>query len=204
MAVSRVGRPRGFDQEAALRHAVDIFWEQGYAATSLDALLAAMGIARSSFYATFGSKHAVLLAALELYTAELFARMQAAAAARADDPRAALRAVMEIAACSARPAIGCLFANTVSELAPADAQVRRLSISYLGKVRRLLTRLLVQLAGEGARTDCTGTSTALMAMASGAVTLRKAGQSEAQVAQVLQLADLLVDQLAPRQAQAGA
>src|SRR6185436_15117478 len=64
---SRRGRPLGFDPEEALAQAMDVFWDKGYAATSLDDLTAAMAINRPSLYAVFGDKHALYQKALAAY-----------------------------------------------------------------------------------------------------------------------------------------
>ena len=37
------GRPKEFDREEALAKAVEVFWERGFHATSVDDLLARMG-----------------------------------------------------------------------------------------------------------------------------------------------------------------
>lgn len=63
------GRPRTFDRDAALRKAVEVFWERGYEGTSLKDLSEAMGIASASIYACFGSKEALFREAMALYTA---------------------------------------------------------------------------------------------------------------------------------------
>src|SRR5882724_11328854 len=62
-----MARPREFEIDAALDHAVDMFWNKGYEATSLDDLCAATGLSRSSFYATFGSKRDLLLRTVDRY-----------------------------------------------------------------------------------------------------------------------------------------
>ena len=59
------GRPRSFDPAEALEKARAVFWNQGYAAASLDDLAAATGLNRPSLYAAFGDKHALYMAALE-------------------------------------------------------------------------------------------------------------------------------------------
>jgi AcrR family transcriptional regulator len=61
------GRPRAFDEEAALGDAMRVFWAEGYEATTIPMLTEAMGISAQSLYAAFGSKEALYRKALEIY-----------------------------------------------------------------------------------------------------------------------------------------
>ena len=61
------GRPKTFDETEALTAAMNYFWEHGYDNTSLDNLLIAMNIKKSSFYATFKSKEEIFSRALVAY-----------------------------------------------------------------------------------------------------------------------------------------
>ena len=62
-----MARPKGFDPAVALDRAAAVFWENGYAATSVQDLVDRMGINRFSLYDTFGDKRALYLAALDHY-----------------------------------------------------------------------------------------------------------------------------------------
>ena len=62
-----IGRPRGFDRDAALEAAMFLFWRKGFAATSMNDLCDAMGVSSPSLYAAFGSKEALYLEAVEHY-----------------------------------------------------------------------------------------------------------------------------------------
>lgn len=72
--VKAPGRPRGFDVEQALDQAMHCFWKQGYAATSLDDLQAAMNISRPSLYNAFGDKRGLFLRCLEHYSQKIAAK----------------------------------------------------------------------------------------------------------------------------------
>lgn len=61
------GRPREFDVDAALDHAIEVFWRQGYQGTSLTDLTDAMGINRPSLYGAFGSKEGIFKLAVDRY-----------------------------------------------------------------------------------------------------------------------------------------
>src|SRR5258705_11306701 len=65
-----MARPKEFDQEKALRKAIRLFSQQGFAATSTDDLLRVMNIGRQSMYDTFGDKHRLYVEALERYQRE--------------------------------------------------------------------------------------------------------------------------------------
>jgi AcrR family transcriptional regulator len=65
--MAAIGRPRGFDRDAALEAAMLLFWRKGFAATSMSDLCDAMGISSPSLYAAFGSKEALYLEAVEYY-----------------------------------------------------------------------------------------------------------------------------------------
>jgi len=71
------GRPKTFDENEALTAAMHYFWEHGYDNTSLDNLLIAMGIKKSSFYAAFKSKEEVFSRCLALYRDDLYKQVKA-------------------------------------------------------------------------------------------------------------------------------
>ena len=62
-----MARTKEFDRGEVLERAMRLFWSQGYAATTTDDLLVAMGISRQSLYDTFGDKQALYFEALRLY-----------------------------------------------------------------------------------------------------------------------------------------
>ncbi|ACO29688.1 TPA: TetR/AcrR family transcriptional regulator [Bacillus cereus] len=63
-----MARLREFDEEKALDAAMQLFWEKGYAATSLSDLTAKMEIQKPSLYSAFGDKESLFEAALRRYT----------------------------------------------------------------------------------------------------------------------------------------
>ena len=62
-----MGRPRAFDMDQALDQALHVFWEKGYAGTSITELTEAMGINPPSLYAAFGNKEKLFKKALDRY-----------------------------------------------------------------------------------------------------------------------------------------
>lgn len=60
-----MARPREFDETMVLDAAAAVFRRHGYAATSIEQLVAATGVHRGSLYATFGSKRGLFLRALD-------------------------------------------------------------------------------------------------------------------------------------------
>ncbi len=70
MSEKKRGRPRAFDAKVTLQKAREVFWDRGFAGTSLDTLSAATQLNRPSLYGAFGDKEDLYLDALEGYRAE--------------------------------------------------------------------------------------------------------------------------------------
>jgi TetR/AcrR family transcriptional repressor of nem operon len=126
-----MARSKEFDPEKALRQSIELFWKQGYARTSLDDLMKAMGIARQSLYDTFGDKRRLYIRALELY------RDDTLAATRAHFPasrpiRESFRAHLTAIAQESRTRLqrGCLLLSASLELEPQDKEIAELLLDY--------------------------------------------------------------------------
>ena len=176
------GRPRGFAPADALQSALEMFWQRGFEATSLDDLTSAMKLSRSSFYACFGSKKAVFMAAIEAYADESFAAIEAAARL-APAPIEAVQAVLASIADAKGGLRGCFFANAVTELAPHDPLLASYCQGHIQRVLTLVAGLLIE-AGFDPRLAETRAGAAL-ALAMGTVTLRKAGIAAAPIEALL-------------------
>ncbi len=66
-----MGRPKTYDRDAALRRAMNLFWDKGFEGSRLSELVAVAGINRFSLYQEFGGKEGLFEAALELYMQDM-------------------------------------------------------------------------------------------------------------------------------------
>jgi TetR/AcrR family transcriptional repressor of nem operon len=183
-----MGRPREFVPADALREALEVFWEKGYQATSLDDLTAAMHLSRSSFYACFGSKHAVMMAAVALYADELFARLEVMASSMPANE--AIHAVLAAIAGVDAGRRGCFFVNSVTELAPHDAALAAFGQHHVARTGALVVGLLERAGLTPALAQTR--AAALLALVLGTITLRKAGLPAPDLLAILSQAHLLL------------
>lgn len=118
-------RPKEFDVDLALQRALEVFWQKGYEATSMQDLVDAMGIQRASLYGTFGDKRSLYLRALDSYQAKAFEEMRERLET-ATSPRDALVDLLLGAAgiaCSRSGRKGCFCVNASVELGAEDRDI---------------------------------------------------------------------------------
>ena len=123
------GRPRGFDRDAALRRAMTVFWQRGYAGASVEALAGAMRINKPSLYAAFGCKEELFREALELYGVVEGAPVQRAldeAPTARHGVQGALRVNANLYTARGKPR-GCMIGLSALQCPPEDARVRRVA-----------------------------------------------------------------------------
>lgn len=140
-----MARPKAFDPDRAADQAMEAFWEHGYFATSVNDLLAEMGLNRGSLYGTFKDKKTLFLAALEKYAQQADGRL--AALLEKPSAREAIESLLhEVAkrALGEQGRRGCLACKAAMELAPHDrdiqAWVRRFHESRVEMVAQTIKR----------------------------------------------------------------
>lgn len=121
-----MARTKGFDLDEAVDKALEVFWAHGYAGTTPQQLVDALGIGRGSLYNAFTSKHALYERALRRYyereTVRLIEVLDGPGPAR-DRLRTALNLVVAAAIEDRR---GCLITNAAVESADSDEIVHHL------------------------------------------------------------------------------
>ncbi|MGW5644487.1 TetR/AcrR family transcriptional regulator [Saccharopolyspora sp. NPDC003752] len=145
-----MGRTKEFDPDVALGKAMELFWRQGYEATSMQDLVDCLGLGRGSIYGAFGGKRELYLKALERYvedTRQAFVAHLSASGRAIDAVCGLVRLYVEISVEDAEVK-GCFMTNTAVEL-PADEQVGRRVESGLAVMETALTTALMRARAEG-------------------------------------------------------
>lgn len=113
------GRKRAFDKTEALDTAMRVFWQNGFAGTSISDLTEALSINKPSLYAAFGNKEQLFEAALEHYISDYVKSVMERLTDPPDAPlrsrlRSYLLGLSELACGNSTPA-GCFFVNSCCE-----------------------------------------------------------------------------------------
>ncbi|MFI6090957.1 TetR/AcrR family transcriptional regulator [Streptomyces sp. NPDC051218] len=147
-----MGRPKQFDPDAAVERAMDVFWRKGYAATTPQDLVDALGIGKGSLYNTFGSKRALFERALRRYrdsqAAALIEMIEEPGPVK-ERVREALWLLVEMDLADPDRR-GCMAVNTAAELAGTDEVAADLVRHMLDRTEEAFSVLVEkgQRAGE--------------------------------------------------------
>jgi len=154
-------RHKEFDPDTAVDDAMDLFWQRGYEATSVQDLVERTGVGRRSMYDTFGDKHSLYLRALDRYIAAVEAGYERKTAA-APDGLSAIRAAFDLLLESpADDYRGCLVVNSSTELGPSDDEVAQRLSRHQDVSREMLATQIRRGKRDGSVTDRIDTETAI-------------------------------------------
>jgi AcrR family transcriptional regulator len=126
---------RQFDEAAVMETALDLFWSQGLAATSMPDLARATGVQRGSLYNAYGDREAIFLRAFDLYATRFLEA--AKTSLQGGDAGQMLSRFFETAIANmtkGSPPRGCLTTKTATDGSVASDRVRQ-------KLRELLDTL---------------------------------------------------------------
>ena len=179
-----------------------LFWEKGFAGTSMSDLLAHAGVNSGSFYHFFESKEGLLRAVLETYIDALRPMVVDPAFAQSADPVARIFAILAgyrdrilSTNCSYGCPLGRLALEIDPENRPAHDLIARNFRGWIGAVRECVDNLRDFLPGD---TDPDALSTYVLAVMEGGVMLSRSYGSvepfDCAVAQLREHFQLLLSQ----------
>jgi len=130
-----------FDEQEKIEKAMNVFWEKGYNATSMQDLVDAMQINRSSLYNTIGDKHQLFIKCISNYTDTAICEAKQKVAKETSALQALINTIRDKASWIVDCEKGCLGMKTIFEIAPEDAEVRKI----LSKTNALFTQFLAEI-----------------------------------------------------------
>lgn len=137
-----------YDRDDLIDRARDLFWERGWAGTSLKDLEACLEMKPGSFYAAFGSKDALFALTMKKYTADGVERLEALVSAHG--PVETLqRYPFLVIDNSAAPAKACMLSKTLLELQAHSHPLADEANGHLVTMSALFERLFTQAQNEG-------------------------------------------------------
>ena len=144
------GRPRQFDEDAALDQAMKVFWCRGYESAGLRELLDAMGISRQSCYNVFGDKHQLFLRTLNRYGDTVIGPF-CQRLCESKSPLDAIRQQLEKQSRNAckKGQRGCLILNSIVEFGDIDESVTRLLRHQLERLENAYEKTLQRAQEQG-------------------------------------------------------
>jgi TetR/AcrR family transcriptional regulator, transcriptional repressor for nem operon len=147
-----MARPREFNEGIVLDAAIECFWRQGYEATSVRDLAAAMGISGPSLYNAFGDKRALFAKALESYL-DQSARAMIKRVEESLPPKEAIRRFLDEiieSSVSDRERRGCFLINSALEVAPHDSELGEFIADRFGEIEAFFYRSIKAAQAERA------------------------------------------------------
>ena len=167
----RRGRPRAYEPEVALARALDVFWKDGFAATSLDDLSAATGMNRPSLYGAFGDKRELYIKTYQSYRDR--ARLRMGEVFSDDLPlRPLLQRVYGIALdmylSGEDGPRGCFTVMTAASEAVSDPEIRAMVLEGLSELDKAFTACF-RLAKENGELPQTADPVVLARLASATI-----------------------------------
>jgi TetR/AcrR family transcriptional regulator, copper-responsive repressor len=133
-----MGRPKNYDREQLLRSARDLFWEAGFAKTSLQDLERVTGVNKSGLYSEFKSKDEMFFQCLKQYADEsgIFELLNKEPLGWGN-----IKTMLSNPnrACGRK---GCFMVNTVREFKILPAKVKAKISNHLSAVKELLVKNL--------------------------------------------------------------
>ncbi|MGN6370542.1 MAG: TetR/AcrR family transcriptional regulator [Phycisphaerae bacterium] len=130
-----MGRPRHFTREEVLKKAIPVFWNRGYADTSLQDLEEATGVNKSGLYSEFESKEEIFLESLRYYLEH-----HGAVAVLSTEPLGwgnIERLARQMLECRTGPK-GCFGINTMRETAILPAEAQRILAESKERMKQLI------------------------------------------------------------------
>lgn len=139
-----------FNQEEVLDRAMEVFWQRGYEATSIQDLVEATGIGRGSLYSTFEDKEKLFLTVIDRYSEKVAAAL--IAALNDSDPRRAIERMFEVMVermSNPKYPRGCLICNTSLECPGGGDAINRKIIEQHGSLESAIYQVLLRAQAEG-------------------------------------------------------
>lgn len=163
---------------------MNLFWAQGYEHTSMQDLLSAMNLSKSSLYQAFGGKQKLFRQCMGRYTDQFAGRLReglAAAPSGYHFIEAFLHSVLEDVNGTSEPR-GCLVMNTASEFAQSEPEIALDVAQSIERFRAVLQAAVERAQHEGdiaPERDARTLANYLVSSMSGLKTQAKAGADAA-------------------------
>jgi TetR/AcrR family transcriptional repressor of nem operon len=185
-----MGRPLQFEADKAVDKAADLFWRNGFAATTPQELADGIGIGKGSLYNTFKSKQNLYMLALRRYSGNRVKTLTGELGT-SGPVRPLLRTSMETLTGVGVHRRGCFAVNAIGELAGTDVATTEIAGDLFDRIVTAFAAAVDrgQRSGElDSRRDPADVARTLLATVVGASTLAKCGDSFDRVKRIIDAA----------------